>query len=164
MGLDLALYRYKDYQKNIKTDKWLDNELAYGRKTWSIVSAFKFLDGIIDDEYQMIVRFDALNQFIETYQPVFTKWEDYILSYIHLDNLLEYPNEDAAQLREQDQQALESAHYTLEQLLMDKLGFIDQCQLGFAWELAAWVRWIDAIQKEINNPEHDSLYYLSVSY
>lgn len=164
MGLDLVLYREKQYQQNEQTHSWSTGELAYGRKTWSLVYAFKQLTGVEDKDDEMIVPFEALQEFVSTYQPIFKQWEDWIASYTHLDYVLYYQDEGSIELNEQEQRSLESAYLTLETLLEQGLAFIDSAQLGLAWELRAWVQWIEAIQKEVNDPEHDTTYRLVVSY
>lgn len=165
MGLDLILYRKKQYQENQKTNGWTnDSELAYGRKTWSLVYAFKWIDGVTEvDNNEMNVPFEALKIFLKTYKPLFYEVEDLVNTYTSLDYVLNYSNEDVSELAEDEYQALEKAWIVLNSILERKLDFIDY-QLGLAWELRAWMNWLEAIDKEIQDPEHDDEYILIVSY
>ena len=122
MGLDLMLYRKKDYEKEMVEGNV--EELAYGRKTWSIWYWFKNReDSTILDDYTIFITKDSYMAFCETLLP----YEPY------LKHIASTPSELITELD------YKTAEYIYRQISDDSPA------LGYDWDCAAFYRWMEVL-------------------
>lgn len=129
MGLDLILE--KKVNDNMTTEEELDNELAYGRKTWAIADFFRDRCEAVDGDWEYILSEDAWNDFIKAVDALGnvsfrTKVESYL-------------NE-----QEDDDDEYRASYFFLEDWLNMALDSNGYYALDFEWELHAVIRWYDA--------------------
>lgn len=137
MGLDLILYkRVKDIE-DMSMEEEQENELAYGRKTWTIAHFFTNRCQSVCEDYEYIVTRDD--------------WDDFIKSLDGLNDP-EFREEVELFIENEHRVNYEEGYYTLfkklEQWYEEAFG---DCyfQLGFAWELRAVLNWFDADDKVV---------------
>lgn len=142
MGLDLVLYKKTKPMVEMSIEEELDNELAYGRKTWVIADFFAQRCTALEGDYVYSVTEKDWNAFMEAlvklYDPSFR-----LLVEMYADNCFrgfEALNEIVGE--------------KLEDWLDKALDNDGLYQLGLDWELAAVLRWFDA-DKEVRKAFRD---------
>lgn len=138
MGLDLILYKRTKPMYEMSMEEELDNELAYGRKTWAIADFFTSRCEAVDpdNDYEFIVTKQDWDEFMDSISelndPAF---RGTVERYIDFD--------DNADIDEVDDWAC-LTYPKLEAWLDGALNNSNYYQLGLTWELATILRWFDA--------------------
>ena len=132
MGLDLVLYKKNKPMAEMSIEEELDNELAYGRKTWVIADFFAQRCAVLEEDYVYSVTEKDWGAFMEALvklnDPSFR-----LLVEMYVDNCF------------RGFEALdEIVEEKLEDWLDKALDNDGPYQLGLDWELAAVLRWFDA--------------------
>ena len=142
MGLDLILYKRTKPIYKMSIEEELDNELAYGRKTWAIADFFSSRCEAVnpDNDYEFIVTKQDWNEFIDG----LTKLNDSafrgkVEKYISLSD-----DFDLGEVDDETYQHFLKDENDLESWLDKALDNDSSYHLGLAWELAAVLRWFDA--------------------
>ena len=142
MGLDLVLYKRNKSMVETSIGEELDNELAYGRKTWAIADFFARRCTVLEDDYIYSVTEKDWDAFMEALvklnDPSFR-----LLVEMYADNC--FRSFDALD---------DIVGEKLEDWLDKALGNDGPYQLGFEWELSAILRWFDA-DKEVRKAFKD---------
>lgn len=84
MGLDLVLYKKTKPIAEMSIEEEVDNELAYGRKTWAIANFFMEMVEITDgNEYDFRISEGDWNTFYGTIEPYFKNedFRNFVLNY-----------------------------------------------------------------------------------
>ena len=132
MGLDLVLE--KRINDNMTMEEELDNELAYGRKTWAIANFFKRRCEAVCGDLEYILNEEAWNDFIKAVDALGNEsFREKVESY------LDYEQED--DIYDEDYKV---DYLFLEDWLNRALDSNGNYTLGFEWELDTVVRWYDA--------------------
>ena len=132
MGLDLVLYKRTKPIAEMSVEEELDSELAYGRKTWAIADFFARRCTALEEDYV----YDVLEEDWDAFMKALDKLNDSYFRHIaemYIDDCFE----DDEVLEDIVGKELED---WLDRALDNDCGY----QLGFAWELAAVLRWFDA--------------------
>ena len=142
MGLDLVLYKKNKPMVEMSIEEELDNELAYGRKTWVIADFFAQRCTALEGDY--------------VYSVTEKDWDAFMKA---LDKL----NDTSFRLLVE---VYVDSHFrdfgVLDEIVGEKLeDWLDKAldndgpyQLGLDWELAAVLRWFDA-DKEVRKAFRD---------
>ena len=133
MGLDLVLYKRNKRIVETSIEEELDNELAYGRKTWVIADFFAQRCTALEGDYVYSVK--ALDKLNDTSFRLLV--EVYVDSHFRDFGVLD-----------------EIVGEKLEDWLDKALDNDGPYQLGLDWELAAVLRWFDA-DKEVRKAFRD---------
>lgn len=142
MGLDLILYKRTKPTIEMSLEEELDNELAYGRKTWTIADFFtsrcKAVDP--DNNYEFIVTKQDWDEFIDSLDklndPVF---RERVENFIDLST-----NWNMDKVDDETFKSFTKDEYDLEAWLDSALNNDSPYQLGLDWELVAVLDWFDA--------------------
>lgn len=142
MGLDLILYKRTKPPIEMSMEEELDNELAYGRKTWGIAGFFSFRCETADpnNDYEFIVTKQDWDEFIDSLDklndPVFRE---------KVENFIALSTErNMGMIDDETFNSFAKDEYDLEAWLDGALNYDSPYQLGLDWELAAVLKWFDA--------------------
>lgn len=142
MGLDLILYKRTKPAIEMSLEEELDNELAYGRKTWAIANFFSSRCEAVDPnyDYEFIVTKQDWDEFIDSLNklndPAFREKVENFITLSTNWNIDEVDSETF--------QSFAKDEYDLEAWLDGALNNDSYYQLGLDWELAAVLSWFDA--------------------
>ena len=132
MGLDLVLYKKAKPIAEMSIEEELDNELAYGRKTWVIADFFAQRCTVLENDYVYSVTEKDWDAFMGALDKLNDSYFRHVAE-MYIDNCFE------------DNEVLEdTVGEELEDWLDRALDNSGCYQLGFDWELAAVLRWFDA--------------------
>ena len=142
MGLDLVLYKKNKPMTEMSIEEELDNELAYGRKTWVIADFFAQRCTVLENDYVYSVTEKDWNAFMEALGKLNDSYFRHVAE-MYIDNCFE------------ENEVLEDiVGKELEEWLDRALDNSGCYQLGLDWELAAALRWFDA-DKEVRKAFKD---------
>lgn len=132
MGLDLVLYKKAKPIAEMSIEEELDNELAYGRKTWAIADFFTQRCTALEGDYIYNVTEKDWDAFMEALDKLNDSYFRHVAE-MYIDNCFE------------DNEVLEdTVGKELEDWLDKALDNDCYYQLGLDWELAAVLQWFDA--------------------
>lgn len=155
MGLDLILFKKVKEYDDMSDEEMGINELAYGRKTWSISDFFTDRCECIDPDFEYIVTKDVWDEFIHKLSKLNdSSFRDEIETFLK-DEVLDPHYKSENHIR---------AYNELEQWLGKALENDDSYTLGLEWELETLLRWFDANDKVLKTFEEGIDVALITSY
>lgn len=156
MGLDLCLNYRKKTQEILDCFDEDDQELAYGRKTWTIYYFLKehsSTQGPFNEVYK--IEPEGWDAFVKTLKIAF----DANGGLDHVESLLSKEDEH---YDDEDDREYNEIYEEIEDIVDDWSDI--SCQLGYVWELAALVRWYKADKKVHAAFERGDEVYMLASY
>lgn len=136
MGLDLYLYTKATYNRH-KAHYVPDEELAYGRKTWSIYNFFRDKACGGNDDWEIELDGNAIQDFLDIVKPYYNVLLS--LSKYYAYKKYDYDTKScnlSPELQDAEQRFL---------VKWKDAGGDNNFTLGWDWELRAIIRWYEAL-------------------